>query len=114
MDGPDHSFSLEPDELSQMVDSIRNTESVLGDGSLGVRAVESASADRGLRSIFAVTDISDGETITEDSVEVLRPGNLDRDGAHPKFINDIVGATATTAIQDGDPVSFDQVDIDSE
>lgn len=32
MDGPDHLASLEPQELKQMVSSIRNIEKAMGDG----------------------------------------------------------------------------------
>ena len=32
MEGPDHKASLEPDELSKMVSSIRNIEKAMGDG----------------------------------------------------------------------------------
>jgi N,N'-diacetyllegionaminate synthase len=32
LEGPDHPFALEPDEFRQMVDAIRQTEQMLGDG----------------------------------------------------------------------------------
>ena len=110
MEGPDHSFALEPDELAEMVQQVRKTEQALGTGKLGVSSVEKGSISRATRSIFAVREIAEGETITEETVQALRPGSLDREGLAPKHMKDIVGATAINNISVGDPIDQDDVD----
>jgi N-acetylneuraminate synthase len=110
MEGPDHSFALEPDELTEMVQQIRRTEETLGTGELAVSSIETESVDRATRSLFAVRDIAEGETITEGAVRALRPGNLEREGLEPKYLPDVVGAIATRGITEGDPINVDDVD----
>ena len=109
MEGPDHSFALEPDELAKMIQYVRKSDQALGTGDLSVSSVEKGSVSRATRSLFAVRDIDKGDTITEDTVRALRPGNLDRDGLDPKHMMDVVGATAINDVSEGDPINVDDV-----
>lgn len=111
MDGPDHSFALEPDELATMVQRVRQTEKALGMGELAISSVETGSVNRATRSLFAVRSISKGETIDKESLRALRPGSLDREGLAPKFMSQVVGSTALDAISKGDPITQDDVDV---
>jgi N-acetylneuraminate synthase len=113
MDGPDHSFALEPDELDQMIDEIRQTESALGDGALRISEVESGTVDRARRAIHAVEDISHGTRITADAVRVLRPGYGDGDGLEPKYIDDVIGAVAEADIAVGEPITENKIDFET-
>lgn len=114
MDGPDHSFALEPGGLEKMVDTIRQTETALGDGTITLREVESESANRGRRSIFAAGDIASGDIVQDESVQILRPGTVDAEGARPEYLDDIVGSRAVTDIKEGDPIRLAHVDTDTE
>ena len=75
MDGPDHKASLEPSELKQMVDSIRNIEVALGDGIKRPNKSEEANAKVVQKSILAKRVIKKGEVITEDMIAVKRAGS---------------------------------------
>lgn len=75
MDGPDHKASLEPSELRQMVDSIRNIEVALGDGIKKPNKSEEANAKVVQKSILAKRVIKKGEVITEDMISVKRAGS---------------------------------------
>jgi N-acetylneuraminate synthase len=110
MEGPDHSFALEPDELAEMIQQVRGTDRAMGTGELTISSVETGSISRATRSLFAVRDISEGETITEEVVRALRPGTLDREGLAPKHMTDIIGATAINDISEGNPINVDDVD----
>lgn len=111
MEGPDHEFALEPNELTEMIEGVRETELALGSGELDISSVEMGSVHSARRSLFAVRDINKGDTITENAVRALRPGNLDYKGLAPKYLEHIIGATATNSISRGDPITEDDVDI---
>lgn len=86
--GPDHSASLEPDELKQMVKSIRNIEKALsGDGEKKLSKSESKNVSIVRKSIHLKKDLSKGHVISEEDILVLRPG----DGISPMEWNNIIG-----------------------
>lgn len=105
MDGPDHEFALEPDELREMVEAIRRTEDALGSAEKRVLEVERELYEKARRAIHAVEHIEAGETITRDNVKVLRPGHREM-GLHPKFYGEVLRRTATEAIEKGDGVQW--------
>jgi N-acetylneuraminate synthase len=114
MDGPDHSFALEPDELEEMVDTIRQTERALGSGDIGIAEIESGAVNRARRSIFVIEDIQAGKKIHETSVRALRPGYSDRKGLSPTYMSDIIGSRALEDLEKGQPISADQIDAQIE
>lgn len=74
MAGPDHSASLNPDELKAMIDSIRAVERCMGSA---VKAPTSAELPiRALvrRSVTLLRDLAAGETVQPEDVALLRPG----------------------------------------
>ena len=84
MPGPDHKASLEPYELKQMVQSIRNIEKALGSAS------EIKNIDIARKSIVAKKTIKKGEELTEDNLDIKRPGN----GISPMYWYDLLGTKA--------------------
>jgi N-acetylneuraminate synthase len=111
MEGPDHQFALEPDQLTEMVTAIRDIEAALGTGEKSVLDVESELHDKARRAVHAVEDIPAGEELTAENVKVLRPGEQDA-GLHPKFYDEILGATAARDIKRSAGIQWD--DIESE
>jgi N-acetylneuraminate synthase len=109
MDGPDHQFALEPEELAEMVTAIRDTESALGTGEKSVLDVESELHDKARRAVHAVDDIAAGETLTAENVKVLRPGEQEA-GLHPKFYDEVVGKTAIRDIQQSAGIQWEDID----
>lgn len=105
MDGPDHSFALEPDELAEMIERIQLTGQSLGDGSLHVQEIEQETYDRSRRGIHASRRIDPGQKITEKDVKIIRPGDGVDVGAKPKYFDEIVGSVAKTVIQAGDGIT---------
>lgn len=88
--GPDHKASLEPAELAQMVQSIRNIELALGDGHKHVTASECPNKEVARKSIVAATDIRKGDLLTEQNITVKRPGN----GISPMLWDSVIGTRA--------------------
>lgn len=90
MEGPDHKASLEPEELRQMVLSIRNVEAAIGDGIKQPSQAEKKNIVIARKSIVAACDIKKGEVFTEDNLIAKRPGN----GISPMQWNDVLGKKA--------------------
>ena len=73
--GPDHKASLEPDELEQMVRSIREVETALGSSLKQPAASELGNRFVARKSLVAACDIRIGEHFTPDNLAVKRPGD---------------------------------------
>jgi len=108
MEGPDHALALEPDGLDTMVSSIRRTEKVLGSGEVTVLDDEKELQDLARRRIHAVREIEQGETITEDDIEILRSGKRKK-GLEPKFYNKIIGTESSETISKGDGIVWENI-----
>ena len=93
--GPDHPFSLEPGELKLLVETVRNTELILGSSVKKVLKSEEENHRIGRRSITAAQDIKKGDTITAEKLVIKRPAL----GLHPKYLNTVIGKTAKIDIQ---------------
>ena len=90
MEGPDHKASLEPNELKNMVQAIRNVEKAFGTGIKEPQEAEKKNLDIVRKSIVANCDIKRGETFTENNLTVKRPGN----GISPMKWDEIIGTKA--------------------
>ncbi|BAO43678.1 N-acetylneuraminate synthase [Thiolapillus brandeum] len=90
MPGPDHAASLEPEELRQMVQAIRNIEMALGDGVKQPTAREQAMQAVARRSIVAACPIRAGEPFTEYNLAAKRPGT----GISPMYWKELMGKPA--------------------
>ncbi|WP_223174360.1 N-acetylneuraminate synthase family protein [Halorubrum xinjiangense] len=108
MEGPDHEFALEPDELDEMVTAIRDTEAALGSGEKRVLEVERELHEKARRAVHAVKDVEAGEKLTEEDIKVLRPGEQES-GLHPKFYDELVGTTVVRDISRGEGIDWDDV-----
>ena len=72
--GPDHPFASEPDEMKQMVQAVRETESVLGNNRRILSTDEDNARKMIRRSIVLKADIKKGDKITLDKIKFARPG----------------------------------------
>ena len=90
MEGPDHKASLEPNELKEMINAIRNVEMAMGDGIKKATESEWKNRDIARKSIVAKVNIKKGEILTEENITTKRPGN----GISPMRWNEIVGTAA--------------------
>lgn len=90
MEGPDHSCSLEPDELAAMVRAIRNVERALGSGEKVPSPSERKNMAVARKSIVAARAIRAGEIFDESMLDVKRPG----DGIPPTRWFEVIGRTA--------------------
>ena len=89
-EGPDHHASLEPEELTRMVHSIRNIESALGDGIKKPSPSEKINLPIVRKSIVTSRPIKKGERFSEQNLCIKRPGT----GISPMRWDDVMGLYA--------------------
>ena len=91
MSGPDHKASLEPNELQDMVKSIRNIEKALGSKIKKPSKSEIPNIKIVRKSIIAKSTIQKGDLLTEDNLSIKRPG----DGINPMRWDEVIGTIAS-------------------
>lgn len=102
MPGPDHQASLCPDELKQMIKSIREVEQAIGNGRKIPVVAERKNAAIARRSIIAATIIHAGEQFTMENLCVKRPGT----GISPMRLWEVLGKTAEKSYNAGEIIKL--------
>lgn len=104
--GPDHRASLEPEELRQLVESIRQVERALGSGKKEPVDAELANRALGRRSLVAAEVIEPGTVITREMVTAKRPEG----GISPTRLQWLLGKKARTRILQDTHIVEDMVE----
>jgi len=102
--GPDSEFSIEPNELTNLVDSTTECWKALSECDIEM----SDSEQKNLvfrRSLYFVKDIKAGETINNENIRKIRPGL----GLSPKYYEEVMNKRVTRDISKGEPVSWDLI-----
>ena len=102
MEGPDHKASLEPQELKQMVDSIRHIEAALGSGDKRPSPSEKKNMAVARKSIVAAKRIKAGDILTEENITVKRPGN----GICPMRWKEVLGTRAVRDFEEDELIEI--------
>ncbi len=100
--GPDHRASLEPDELSELVHSVRQVEVALGKN---VKAPSPSEWENRLivrKSLVAARPIQKGESFTEANVTCKRPGT----GVSPLDYWDVMGKTSLQGFKEDEGIKI--------
>ncbi len=100
--GVDSTFSIEPDELKNLVIESERAFLAMGQVFYGVQEAEKKSL-RFKRSLYVVKDVKAGDIFTADNLRVIRPG----DGMQPKFYETILGKTASQDLKAGTPLTWE-------
>lgn len=90
MEGPDHVASLNPLELKEMVQAIRNIEKAIGTGKKVPSNSEKENRIAARKSIFARCEIKKGQKFTEENIIAKRPGG----GVNPMRWEEVIGTCA--------------------
>lgn len=102
--GVDSSFSLEIDELRELIQSVNSAWLALGEPTFSPLESES-TVFKNRRSLYAITDISEGEMFTRKNVKSIRPGY----GLKPKLLPQVLGQISKRSIKFGEPISQDML-----
>ena len=95
--GPDHRFSATPDELKELVNSIRRLETMLGLGTVGPASSELAGREQYRLSCVAARDLPVGHLLTESDIAFHRPGT----GLPPKLMERLLGKPLSIPVEKG-------------
>jgi N,N'-diacetyllegionaminate synthase len=74
MEGPDHRFSLDPNEMKIFKETIRNTEIILGEEIKKCQSDEKKNKKITIKSIVAKKNIKRGSRVTKDDFTLTRMG----------------------------------------
>jgi len=100
--GVDAAFSLEPDELKQLVEESLRAWQSLGEIRYGQTAGEKKSLQF-RRSLYVAEDMKAGETFTRENLRAIRPGF----GLSPKYFDTLIGKRVKKDVSKGTPISWD-------
>jgi len=100
--GVDSTFSMEPDEMIQLVVETERAWQALGQVAYGATEAERQSSVF-RRSLYVVKDVKAGEVLTRENVRAIRPGF----GLATKYLNVILGRKVNKCVARGTALSWD-------
>ena len=101
-DGGDAAFSLEPDEMAQLVRECRSAALAMGEVCYKIAEQEKKSL-RFRRSLYIVEDMKAGDVITAENMRRIRPGL----GLSPKYYEAVLGRRVKCDVARGTALSWD-------
>lgn len=104
-DSPDHSLSLDPQALQEMVKGIRAIEKSFGYYVNGYYPAEEKAYLYARKSIVAQINISQGTTLEPHMLTCKRPGT----GIYPKYMDMLIGRKARTDIKEDTTITWDMI-----
>lgn len=91
-------FSASPDEFATMVEGVRFAEKALGRSEFRDSNEPKNIISR--RSIYPITDISEGEVFSSDNIRIIRPGL----SLSPEYYYEIIGKSSKRNIEQGERI----------
>ncbi len=102
--GPDHAYAMDPKDFREMVDRSRELESALGSTQKFIADNEKETAIVQRRCLCAARDISKGELLVRELIDVLRPC---LPGSIPPYeIENVMGLSAAVDIAYGEAITY--------
>jgi sialic acid synthase SpsE len=102
MPGPDHWFSADPNELIQWVKSIRTSYIMMGSEEVKPTKSEEVLKITARRSIFAISEIKEGDEFSMKNIGLRRPGN----GLAPEYFEMVLGKKSTKYFKKGEMIQL--------
>ena len=100
--GVDSAFSMEPNEMRELVIETKRAWQSLGKVSYGATEAENKSLQF-RRSLYIVQDLKAGDILTHENMRAIRPGL----GLPPKYYDAVVGKRVNRNLKRGTPLSLD-------
>ena len=106
MEGPDHKASINLKKKKKMVKSIRYVERTLGNGIKKYQKSEIDNRKKARRSLIINSSLKRGTTITNNVLEIKRPGI----GIKPKYKHEIIGMKTRVNVQADSILKWDMLE----
>lgn len=104
-DGPDHSFSIEPSALKQLISQLCITEKMKGTGKKIPNPSEISNRNTIRKSITAKIDIQEGEKLSENNLSIKRPEG----GIEPKFWDSVINKQTNKLIKKDTSICWNDI-----
>ena len=105
MTGPDHSFSILPNDMKKLIERFRLIEKIKGDGNKLPNDKEINNKIAIRKSITCSKFIKYGENFSLENIAIKRPGN----GIEPKFWSEVIGKKANRDIKKDEMIKWDDI-----
>ncbi len=102
--GVDSTFSMEPEEMAQLVTESERAWQALGQVSYGPTQAERKSLQY-RRTLYVTRDIHAGDVLSEDNVRAIRPGL----GLPTKYLPAVLGRRVVKDVRRGTALSWDLI-----
>ena len=103
--GVDSTFSMEPEEMKQLVREAKRAWMSLGEVSFGANEEDEKSLHF-RQSIYTSNDIGKGEILNDENLRIIRPGF----GLPPKEFNNILGRKSNRFLKKGTALSWEFIE----
>ena len=100
--GVDSAFSMEPEEMKQLVIEAERAWQSLGKVTYGPTETEKGSL-KFRRSLYIAEDMKKGDVLNKDNLRIVRPGL----GLPPKYYEVVLGRKVNRDVKKGMPVDWD-------
>lgn len=106
---PDHHLSANVEEMSEIVEKTRAVHEAKGSWEKGPIELESEGLEKARRSLISGRDLTEGEEITADDLEIKRPGY----GIHPREYWNVDGWRAAADIPEDTVLEWDDIETEN-
>jgi N-acetylneuraminate synthase len=103
--GVDAAFSLEPNEMKQLVEETARAWQSLGKAFIGPTEAEKPSITF-RRSLYIVKDLKAGDILTKEDVRAIRPGL----GLSPKNLDEVLGKKIKSSVKMGTALAWSMIE----
>lgn len=103
--GVDSAFSMEPDELTDLVEATERAWQALGAVSYGPTEAEKKSLQY-RRSLYVIKDVPAGQVLTRDNVRAIRPGL----GLPTKYLDVVLGKRVAVNVARGTALTWNLIE----
>ncbi|MEG2812113.1 MAG: N-acetylneuraminate synthase family protein [Clostridium sp.] len=103
LEGPDHWFSMDINEMKHLVNEVRNLEVAFGSGRKRVLSCEDDERKKSIRSLVLNRDVQAGDVLKRDYMKMVRPGY----GISPFDIDKVIGLKVSRELKENTVLTWD-------
>ena len=106
--GPDHWYSLEFNQLGNLVQALKDAQLTLGSTERRIFACETGGRAKAVSSLFTARDLPVGTILTRSDIKISRPGR----GLSPKYLETLIGMEVKVPLDRATPLGWEHFKAD--